>query len=210
MGGRKCFQPLKGGAQNVLPCLEKGCKLFPHLAPPPLLIINDQFLTTRELTCSGSRKTEPVYHFIINNLRVYQGTLIGVPNVACRLRIAHVLSHYFLLLRNTHCHVVLFFPSQRFSILRICHVAMTNLGLKSPNFPFFTRTTSNLSQPSGSVSTANEQWQLIIIKQYVVYESMVSFVSRRYMRVVNGSLMVCLAYSNRKTKCQIYRKISRN
>ena len=28
------------------------------------------------------------------------------------------------------------------------------------------------------------------------------------MRVVNGSLMVCLAYSNRKTKCQNYRKIS--
>ena len=41
-------------------------------------------------------------------------------------------------------------------------------------------------------------------------ESMVSFVSSRYMRVVNGSLMVCLAYSNRKTKCQNYRKMSRN
>ena len=56
---------------------------------------------------------------------------------------------------------------------------------------------------------------------------MVSFVSRRYMRVINGSLgvwlseylplgsvlcnsMVCLAYSNRKKKCQNYRKISRN
>ena len=31
-------------------------------------------------------------------------------------------------------------------------------------------------------------------------------VLRRYMRVVNGSLMVCLAYSNRKTKCQNYSK----
>ena len=41
---------------------------------------------------------------------------------------------------------------------------------------------------------------------------MVSFVSRCYMRlrVVNGILVVCLAYSNRKTKCQNYRKISRN
>ena len=39
---------------------------------------------------------------------------------------------------------------------------------------------------------------------------MVSFVSSRYMRVVNGSLMVYVAYSNRKTKCQIYIKISRN
>ena len=45
---------------------------------------------------------------------------------------------------------------------------------------------------------------------FVNYEFMVSFVSRRYMRVVNGSLMVCLAYLNRKTKCQNYRKISRN
>ena len=45
---------------------------------------------------------------------------------------------------------------------------------------------------------------------YVFNESMVSFVSRCYMRVVNGSLMVCLAYSNRKTKCQNYRKISQN
>ena len=36
----------------------------------------------------------------------------------------------------------------------------------------------------------------------LINESMVSFVSSRYMRVVNGSLMVCLAYSNRKTKCQ--------
>ena len=48
------------------------------------------------------------------------------------------------------------------------------------------------------------------IKVMVQDESMVSFVSSRYMRVVKGSLMVCLAYSNRKTKCQNYRKISRN
>ena len=44
----------------------------------------------------------------------------------------------------------------------------------------------------------------------IINECMVSFVSSRYMRVVNGSLMVCLACSNRKTKCQNYRKISRN
>ena len=37
---------------------------------------------------------------------------------------------------------------------------------------------------------------------YIVeYESMVSLVSRRYMRGENGK-RVCLAYSNRKTKCQ--------
>ena len=38
------------------------------------------------------------------------------------------------------------------------------------------------------------------------YESMVSFVSRRYMRVINGSLMVCLAYSNRKKIVKIIEK----
>ena len=46
-------------------------------------------------------------------------------------------------------------------------------------------------------------------------ESMVSLVLRQYMRGENAteSLVVfffCLAYSNRKTKCQNYRKISRN
>ena len=44
---------------------------------------------------------------------------------------------------------------------------------------------------------------------------MVSLVLRQYMRGKNGTeslvvLFFCLAYSNRKTKCQNYRKISRN
>ena len=46
-------------------------------------------------------------------------------------------------------------------------------------------------------------------------ESMVSLVLRQYMRGENGTeslvgFFSCLAYSNRKTKCQNYRKISRN
>ena len=61
--------------------------------------------------------------------------------------------------------------------------------------------TDNIGTTLGALLTAVD---------FAKNKSMVSFVSRRYMRVVNESLMVCLAYSNRKTKCQNYRKISRN
>ena len=49
----------------------------------------------------------------------------------------------------------------------------------------------------------------------IIHESMVSLVLRQYMRGKNGTeslvgFFFCLAFSNRKTKCQNYRKISRN
>ena len=52
-------------------------------------------------------------------------------------------------------------------------------------------------------------------RSYYIYESMVSLVLRQYMRGENRTeslvgFFFCHAYSNRKTKCQNYRKITRN